>query len=175
MGVLAQYGCLRIIRVDAAHRWWLRRHPPHPLCKVLWVPRKALYKCNELLLLLWMFSFSCKSKWECKKKQSILIHRYRSSPNYHDFCFWEPWKCEKCPLMIIMITGQIWSALDAKLFCFLSSSSPNNREWWSMKQMSLWQAHKTRSGVTLGILTQVLPWRGGGVCLLCCADPKLLQ
>ncbi len=27
MGVLAQYGCLRIIQVDAAHWWWTRRFP----------------------------------------------------------------------------------------------------------------------------------------------------
>ncbi len=50
VGVLAQYGCRRIIQVDAAHWWWLRRPPL--LCKALWVPRKALYKCNKLLLLL---------------------------------------------------------------------------------------------------------------------------
>ncbi len=29
---------------------WTRRFPPL-LCKALWVPRKALYKCNKLLLL----------------------------------------------------------------------------------------------------------------------------
>ncbi len=23
------YGCRRIIQVDAAHWWWMRRHPPH--------------------------------------------------------------------------------------------------------------------------------------------------
>jgi len=27
VGVLAQNGCRRIIQVDAAHRWWLRRFP----------------------------------------------------------------------------------------------------------------------------------------------------
>ncbi len=27
MGVLAQYGCRRIIQVDAAHWWWMRRFP----------------------------------------------------------------------------------------------------------------------------------------------------
>ncbi len=27
VGVLAQYGCCRIIQVDAAHWWWLRRFP----------------------------------------------------------------------------------------------------------------------------------------------------
>ncbi len=32
--------------------WWLRRFPSFYLCKALWVPRKALYKCNKLLLLL---------------------------------------------------------------------------------------------------------------------------
>ncbi len=47
-GVLAQYGCRRIIQVDAAHWWWLKRPPL--LCKAFWVPRKALYKCNKLLL-----------------------------------------------------------------------------------------------------------------------------
>ncbi len=31
------------------HWWWLGRFPP--LCKALWVPRKALYKYNKLLLL----------------------------------------------------------------------------------------------------------------------------
>ncbi len=46
---LAHYGCRRIIQVDAAH--WTRRHPPSQ-CRALWVLRKALYKCNELLLLL---------------------------------------------------------------------------------------------------------------------------
>ncbi len=50
MGVLEQYGCRRIIQVDAAHCWWMRRFPPL-LCKALWVPRKALYKCNELIKL----------------------------------------------------------------------------------------------------------------------------
>jgi len=25
VGILAQYGCRRIIQVDAAHQWWLRR------------------------------------------------------------------------------------------------------------------------------------------------------
>jgi len=42
------YGCRRIIQVDAAHWWWLRRFPL--LCKALWVQRKVLYKCNELLI-----------------------------------------------------------------------------------------------------------------------------
>ncbi len=47
--VLAHYGCRRIIHVDAAHWWWTRRFPPPLLCKTLWVPRKALYKCKEIL------------------------------------------------------------------------------------------------------------------------------
>ncbi len=51
VGVLAHYGCRRIIQVDAAHWWWMRRFPPL-LCKVLWVSRKALYKCNKLLLII---------------------------------------------------------------------------------------------------------------------------
>ncbi len=50
VGVLAHYGCRRIIQVDAAHWWWLRSSPLQ--CKALWVSRKALYKCNKLLLLL---------------------------------------------------------------------------------------------------------------------------
>ncbi len=40
-------GSRRIIQVDAAHWWWLRRDPPHD-CKALWVyhnTQKALYKC----------------------------------------------------------------------------------------------------------------------------------
>ncbi len=28
MGVVAHYGCRRIIQVDAAHWWWMRRFPP---------------------------------------------------------------------------------------------------------------------------------------------------
>ncbi len=40
----------------ASSRWILHTGAPPPplplLCKVLWVPRKALYKCNKLLLLL---------------------------------------------------------------------------------------------------------------------------
>ncbi len=28
-GVLAQYGCRRIIQVDAAQWWWMRRYPPY--------------------------------------------------------------------------------------------------------------------------------------------------
>ncbi len=41
-------GSRRIIQVDAAHWWWLRRDPPPHDCKVLWVysnTQKALYKC----------------------------------------------------------------------------------------------------------------------------------
>ncbi len=42
-------GSRRIIQVDAAHWWWLRRDPPPHDCKVLWVysntEYKALYKC----------------------------------------------------------------------------------------------------------------------------------
>ncbi len=38
-----------IIQVDAAHWWWLRRSPL--LCKALWVPRKALYKCNIIIII----------------------------------------------------------------------------------------------------------------------------
>ncbi len=40
-------GSRRVIQVDAAHWWWLRRDPPHD-CKALWVynnAQKALYKC----------------------------------------------------------------------------------------------------------------------------------
>ncbi len=48
VGVLAHYGCRHIIQVDAAHWWWLRRFPLP--CKALWVPRKALYKCNKLII-----------------------------------------------------------------------------------------------------------------------------
>ncbi len=33
-------GCRRIIQVDAAHWWWLRRDPPHD-CKALWVYRNT--------------------------------------------------------------------------------------------------------------------------------------
>ncbi len=51
LSVLAHYGCCHIIQVDAAHWWWMRRYPL-TICKVLWVPRKALYTCNKLLLLL---------------------------------------------------------------------------------------------------------------------------
>ncbi len=29
VGVLAHYGCRRIIQVDAAHWWWMRRSPPY--------------------------------------------------------------------------------------------------------------------------------------------------
>ncbi len=29
VGVLAYYGCRRIIQVDAAHWWWMRRYPPY--------------------------------------------------------------------------------------------------------------------------------------------------
>ncbi len=56
VGVLAHYGCRRIIQVDAAHWWQTRRFPPL-LCKALWVPRKALYKCNKWLLLLLLLIF----------------------------------------------------------------------------------------------------------------------
>ncbi len=50
-------GSPRIIQVDAAHWWWLRRdhpptHPPHD-CKALWgctaIHNKALYKCIILI------------------------------------------------------------------------------------------------------------------------------
>ncbi len=34
VGVLAHYGCRRIIQVNAAHWWWLRRSPPSQ-CKTL--------------------------------------------------------------------------------------------------------------------------------------------
>ena len=51
VGVLAQYGYRRIIQVDAAHWWWLRRIP-FPYVKRFEVPEKAVYKCNKLLLLL---------------------------------------------------------------------------------------------------------------------------
>ncbi len=53
-GVLVQYGCRRIIR------WMLHTvggwgNPPPPLlCKALWVPRKVLYKCKELLLIIYI-------------------------------------------------------------------------------------------------------------------------
>ncbi len=40
VSILAQCGCRRIIQMDAAHWWWMRRYPL--LCK-------ALYKCNKLL------------------------------------------------------------------------------------------------------------------------------
>ncbi len=50
VSVLAHYGCRRIIQVDAAHWWWMRRSPSQ--CKALWGSRKELYKCSELLLLL---------------------------------------------------------------------------------------------------------------------------
>jgi len=32
VGVLAQYGCRRIIQVDAAHSWWLRIFPFLCIC-----------------------------------------------------------------------------------------------------------------------------------------------
>ncbi len=41
-------GCRRIIQVDAAHWWWLRRDPPHMIVKRFGctaVHNKALYKC----------------------------------------------------------------------------------------------------------------------------------
>ncbi len=42
--------------IQTLFRWTLHtgggwgNPPPPPLCKALWVPRKALYKCNKLLL-----------------------------------------------------------------------------------------------------------------------------
>ncbi len=29
VGILAHFGCHRIVQVDAAHWWWIRRYPPH--------------------------------------------------------------------------------------------------------------------------------------------------
>jgi len=42
--------CCCIIQVDYPHWWCLKRFPL--LCKAICVPRKALYKCNDSLLLL---------------------------------------------------------------------------------------------------------------------------
>ncbi len=50
VGVLAHYGCRRIIQVDAAHWWWMKRFPL--VCKALWVPRKMQYKCHKFLWIL---------------------------------------------------------------------------------------------------------------------------
>jgi len=50
VGVLAQYGCLCIIQVDAAYWWWLTKFP---------FPYK---KCNKLLLLDIVIHFSGESK-----------------------------------------------------------------------------------------------------------------
>lgn len=51
--VLAQYGCPCIIQVHATHWRWFEEIPLPPMqCKAVWVPRKALYRSTELLLLL---------------------------------------------------------------------------------------------------------------------------
>ncbi len=80
-GRSVQYGCRRIIQVDAAHWWWMRRFPPL-LWKALWVLRKALYKCNKFLLL------SC---WNTALRPSLRRERgYCSASVFHSTC-WHSW------------------------------------------------------------------------------------
>lgn len=50
MCALVQNGCCCATQMDAAHWWWIKRFPP--MCKAIWVSRKVLYTCRELLLLI---------------------------------------------------------------------------------------------------------------------------
>ncbi len=99
---MAQCGCRRIIQVDAAHWWWMRRFPL--LCIALWVPRKVLYICKELLLLLlwalqtircrhcqpgscwWMeFIYPSSTKYSMPGSSTKIM---ASAANFRHFCSW---------------------------------------------------------------------------------------
>ncbi len=73
VGVLAHYGCRRIIQVDAAHWWWMRREIPPLLCKALRVPRKAPYKCNGLLLNIFKLLIKHNAGMKYKKLRCIAL------------------------------------------------------------------------------------------------------
>ncbi len=65
-----------------AARWMLHiggewGDPPRPICKELWGPRKALYKCNKLLLLL-IYNTNYIFLLTCAPSLHLLLHHFLS-------------------------------------------------------------------------------------------------
>lgn len=87
-----------------------------------------------------------------KQDKKVIIYQHRKMIKYN--------KYECCV---------IFSPPCADVFCGYL------RGWWSMKQMSLSLALKTKKEEIPVIPTRVLPWREGGACLHCCGGRRLHQ
>ncbi len=90
VGVLAQYGCRRIIQVDAAHWWWMRRYPPYYVKRFEYPEKHYINVTNYyyLLSLLLYFSSNPPKPGLFKSNQQT---RMFQSPKPEGFLRW-PWQ-----------------------------------------------------------------------------------
>ncbi len=77
VGVLAHYGCRRIIQVDAAHWWWMRRFPPFYVKRFECLEKRYINVTNyyDYLFIMCIYTHTHVYLW----KIYMYIHLYYNS------------------------------------------------------------------------------------------------